>query len=420
MKRLVGHEVVRRSVLFAISIVASTIVGFFSIPVLVSSIGASGWGHLAVMQSVCQLFAVVVAFGWGAIGPSMVSAAPVQTRKRMYVESLYFRGALALVALPLAYLVCGLLTGETPAAVALAVVSYVVPGLSAAWYFVGTNRPVAMFLCDAMPVILGQVAGLVAILFVPDVTVYLACTALFGVGGAAASAIFVLTRPEGPAGSRTRMPWLEIARVQAAGVSTTISASIWSAAPIVLVQALAPAALPVYAMVDRLMKYGILALAPVLQAVQGWVPEQGPEHVPHRARVAVRIGWGIGALGGLGLAGLSTPLSAVLTLGEATVPWGVAAIAGAAFLFEAVAQLTGLAVLVPLGGGRQLAVSSVATAVVGVPLIALLVWWAGLVGAVVGMLLVALGVALYRVAHARRLAAALSADAQAPDAPAQA
>lgn len=406
MRRLLRHEVLRRSVLFAISILASTIVGIFSIPVLVSAIGAQGWGHLAVMQTVCQFFAVVVAFGWGAIGPSMVSAAPTDARKRMYVESLYFRGALAVIAVPLAYALCAVLVSEPPQVVALAVISYLVPGLSAAWYFVGTNRPVAMFVYDALPVILGQVAGLIAILIVPDVTAYLACTAVFGVIGAVASALYVLTRPDGSARSDTRMQWRDIAQTQVAGVSSTISASIWSAAPIVLVQALAPAALPVYAMVDRLMKYGILALAPVLQAVQGWVPEKGPGEMPHRARAAIRIGWAIGAVGGVGLAALSTPLSSLLTLGEATVPWGIAAVAGAAFLFEAVAQLTGLAALVPLGGSRQLAVSSVATAVVGVPLIALLVWWLGLLGAVVGMLIVAAGVAVYRVAHARRLAAA--------------
>lgn len=405
MRRILRHEVVRRSALFAISILASTIVGIFSIPLLVSAVGAQGWGHLAVMQSVCQFFAVIVAFGWGATGPSMVSAVPTDARKHLYTESLAFRGALALLAAPIAFALCLALTGEGPLVVALAVVSYVVPGLSAAWYLIGTNRPIPLFLFDALPAILGQIAGLLAVLAVPDLTSYLTWTAVFGIVGVVASAVFVLTRADGPLRSAVRVRWSEIARVQAAGVTSTISASIWSAAPIVLVQTLAPAAVPVYAMVDRLMKYGILALAPVLQAVQSWVPEKGRAEVPHRSSVAVRIGWGIGALGGLGLAALSTPVSQLLTLGEATVPWGIAAVAGAAFLFEAVAQVTGLAVLVPLGGSRQLAVSSIATAVLGVPLIALLVWWLGLLGAVLGMLVVAFAVAIYRVAQARRLAA---------------
>jgi len=159
-------------------------------------------------------------------------------------------------------------------------------------------------------------------------------------------------------------------------------------------------------MVDRFMKYGVLALAPVLQAVQGWVPEAGTGQVRARALQAVRISMAVGSAGGVLLAALATPASAVLTLGEATMPWLISVICGAAFLGECVAQIVGLSSLVALGGGRQLAVSSFASAILGVPLMALLIALWGLTGAAVGLLLVASGLAVYRVAHARRLAVA--------------
>ncbi|MCR2818074.1 hypothetical protein NQ166_04410 [Microbacterium sp. zg.Y1090] len=401
---------VRRSALFGISIVASTLVGLFSIPVLISRFGADLWGLLAVMQVACQFFAVLVAFGWGATGPSMVSALPAHQRKSVFRQSLAFRGVLFLVLAPVAAITCLLLTGQPTAVVALAAVSYVTPGLSAAWYLVGTNRPVALFFWDALPAILGQVAGLLVVLVVPELWAYLLCTAIAGVGGAVGSAIYVLTRrSDGRVRGVAPTPTTDLVRSQFAGVSSTMSASVWTAAPLVLVQALAPAAAPVYAVVDRFMKYGVLALAPVLQAVQGWVPEAGQAEVRTRALQAVRVSIGVGGLGGVLLAALATPVSAVLTLDEATMPWIISVICGAAFLGECVAQIVGLSSLVALGGARQLAVSSLASAILGVPLMALLIGLWGLIGAAVGLFIVASALAVYRVAHARRLAVARGA-----------
>lgn len=406
MKRILRHELVRRSALFSLSVLASTIVGVFSLPALIASIGATQWGHLAVMQAVSQFFAVIVAFGWGATGPSMVSALTPHARKAVYVDSLRLRGVLLALAAPPTVLLCMWLPGETWTDAVLATVSYTFAGLSAAWYFVGTNRPIALFLFDALPAIVGQVIGLIAVLIFRDLTAYLACTALFTLVGVAASGLFVLTREsDGPARSARPIPWREIVRSQSAGVTSTISASLWTAAPTVLVQALAPAAVPVFAMIDRLMKYGVLALAPILQAVQGWVPESGRGTVAARAVTALRVSVAVGLLGGVGLAALSTPVSAVLSVGQAIVPWGVAAIAGAAFAFECVAQISGLSGLVALGGSRQLATSSVASAVIGIPVIALFVLWFGLYGAVLGILAVAAGLAIYRTRHVLRYAA---------------
>lgn len=407
MKRIFGHELFRRSVLFSLSIIASTVVGVFSIPVLVASVGAVQWGSLAVMQVIGQLVAVFIAFGWGATGPSMVSSHPPSERKAMFAESVVFRLVLLGVGAPVAIVLCIWLPGESWQNAVLATITYILPGLSAAWYFVGTNRPVALFVFDALPAILGQVLGLVAVLTWGGVTSYLASTALFAVVGTIASAVFILTRSsDGHVRSAGVTPWRTLIRSQAAGVTSTISASLWTAAPMLLLQALSPAGVPVFAMVDRLMKYGVLALAPILQAVQGWVPESGSDRIAVRARTSIRISLFVGALGGLALALLATPVSSLLTLGEATVPWPLATIAGAALMAECVSQVVGLSALVALGGSRQLALSSLASAIIGIPVIAILILWLGVYGAVIGILVVATGVALYRTAHALRLAGA--------------
>jgi len=175
------------------------------------------------------------------------------------------------------------------------------------------------------------------------------------------------------------------------------------------VQVVAPAMLPVYAITDRLFKYAIIALGPVLQAVQSWVPEAESAHTADRARRTLQLGAGIGVLGGVAIAALGPFVSSVLTLGQAPLPWVAALILGMAFAFESVAQVTGLAGLVALGGVRHLAWSSIAAAAVGLPLFAVAAGLFGIVGAVGVLFVVAAATAVYRAIWLFRLARAADA-----------
>lgn len=408
--RLFQHDLFRRSALFASSIIASTLVGVFSIPILMAQVGATSWGHLAVLQIAGQFFAVAAAFGWGATGPSMVSAADREDRKSIYVESLVVRGVLTAILVPLAAVAGLALTGQSPDVVWLAAITYVAPGLSAGWYLIGTNRPTGLFLFDALPAILGQVTGLVVVSFSPTLASYLWSTATWAVLGIAASCAFVLTRKtDGPARSRTRVSWGHLLRTQLGGASTMLAASVWSAAPTVLVQALSPQSVPMFAMIDRLVKYGVLALAPVLQAIQSWVPEAGAEEVPHRSRRAVAVALAIGGLGG-GILAIFAPLASdLLSLGQVSIPVYLAILAGAVFVCESVAQIAGLSSLVALGGTRHLAFSSVVGTCGGVLIACALVWWLGVLGAVLTMLVVAAWLMSYRVVWVGRLSARATA-----------
>ncbi len=46
------------------------------------------------MQAITQFASVIVAFGWGATGPSMVSAIAPEERKAVFMQSFSVRGTL--------------------------------------------------------------------------------------------------------------------------------------------------------------------------------------------------------------------------------------------------------------------------------------------------------------------------------------
>ncbi|MCI2958019.1 hypothetical protein MN032_09965 [Agromyces atrinae] len=408
------HPLVKRTALFSASIGLSTIVGIFSIPILVSQLGASLWAILAVFQSVCAFFAVFIAWGWGATGPSIVAGLPVDERRQLYATSVVARVVLFVVAVPVAIVVGVLVTQESWLVATLAALAYLLPGLSAAWFFIGTNRPIKLFLLDSLPVILGNIVGLVVVLIVPSLEAYLASIAVFSlVGVVAANASASLSGPGAVVWRHSPRSLFDTYKSQLAGVTTTVTSSFYSSIPTVAVRLFAPQALEVFVMADRLYRYGVLVLAPILQSIQSWIPESGVAEAKRRSRQSLTIGIGIGVLGAVFLVIFAAPVSSLLTHGEVVVPLGLMVLMSIAFAGDAVAQVTGLAGLVALGGSRQLALSALFGTLAGSGLVLLGASMAsvfgseptaGAVGVAAAISLTCVGLATYRSAVLVRLA----------------
>ncbi|QAY68901.1 hypothetical protein [Xylanimonas protaetiae] len=402
MKKILQHDLVRRSALFTLPVVAAALVGLVSIPVIMGHVGATQWGLLATIQGACLAFNLMVGLGWGATGPSMVSALPTRERKATYAESLRIRGVAFVVIAPLAVVACTALTGLPVSTTLLAVLTYVAPAANASWYLIGTNRPIALFAFDGAPATLGQVAGLLAVVRFGTLDAYLAATAAFTLVGVVGSSLYVLRRPEdGPARGAHRR-WQTTLKAQIPGFAAAASWTAWSALPIVLVQLIAPTAVTLFGVADRFLKFGALAVGPVLQAVQGWLPEAGTSSVRVRARQALLVAGAMGVVGGGAIALLAPAASSLLTDGKVVLSFGIAALVGAAFLFDAVSHVTAMAVLAAMRAQRALAASSALNIVIGLPLVAAMTAAFGAVGAVGGLVVVSLAMALLRVGIALR------------------
>ena len=394
---LLRHDLLRRSLYFSVSVVLATVVGIISIPLISVAVGIEAWGRLFILQVVGQFAAIVIGFGWGATGPSMASALPEPLRRQYLYESLFARVPLFLVVVPLATAV-GTTLGVDPWTSLLAAITYGIPGIGAAWFFVGINRPMLLLWFDAVPSIVGQALGLVAVSLVPSLTAYLVTTAVAtSIGVIAGILVGLRHRGELPLRVPRWSALRETMKAQVAGLATVLFSGLSIAFPALIVDVFARPLVPAFGIFDRFYRYGIIVLTPVLQAVQGWVPEAGPEHVAARARQTLWAGLGVGIAGGAALAGLSTWVGSLLTGGQVVLPLAVAILAGIGFLAECVAQIVGLAGLVALGRGRVLARSSMIAALIGIPLMIPAVLYAGLVGVVGVIAASALFVAAYRV-----------------------
>lgn len=397
LRGALSHDLLRRSGLFGVSVVASTVVGLFSIPLLTGALGKEGWGELATLQAIGQFASIVVAFGWGATGPATVAALPVREHRQFLWDSLFVRVPLLVLVTPVAILL-GIVIGMDPLAAVLATFAYALPGIGAAWYFVGTNRPMRLLLFDAVPAILGQIAGLIAVIVHPDIRSYLWAMLVFTAIGVSVGLIVSLRTRDGvrlhrpvPATLRAEM------KTQSHGLVSLLAGNLATMLPLVLLQAFASKSdAATFALIDRLFRYGIIVLSPILQAVQSWVGEV-PEMLRRRARGVVWISLGIGLAGGVAYGVLAPLLSGPLTQGEIPLSWMLGGIGAVAFGAECVAQLIGLAGLVAVGRTSVLSTTAVGSSIATVLLLIPATTAFGVTGALVVVAVPIVAMAVIRV-----------------------
>jgi len=99
-RRLVGFML-----LPAIAAVSPLIV----LPLISREAGPGGWASAIAGESIGTFAAIVIGYGWPAIGPALISiASGIDERARLYRESLVVRLLLAAVSIPVLGVVCWL------------------------------------------------------------------------------------------------------------------------------------------------------------------------------------------------------------------------------------------------------------------------------------------------------------------------
>ena len=367
-----GSALARRLVSFAATVGASTVVSLVTVPLVIGRTSAEAWGGLAVIQTGAILFGVLVAFGWGTTGAATVAGMPEARRPRLYLESLVTRGYLFALTLPAMIATMLAVSPGSASVVVAGSIAYLLPYAGATWYFIGEAKPARLFFFDALPQMLGVLLGFLVLNVTGDLTHFLIALAVMTLIGVAISARVILKglRPEDQVDLGLRAAVRRLAP-QRHGVITAATTSLYVSLPLLAVSALIPAATPLYAMGDKLFRFGLVAFSPVLQVIQGWVPEGGTAFVHHRARRAAVFGPVLGVIGGAAITVASPTIADVLSHGEIRLTVLQSLPFGLMFTVVACTQIIGLACLVAMNASRALAASTVLGALAGVPLIIL-------------------------------------------------
>ena len=358
----------KRGLGFTANVLTTLGVSLASVPVIISVAGSQRWGELALGQAVGSAFIPLVGWGWSAIGPATLATLDKGERCSYFRSSVKARGVLALVGLgPYLALLLLLLPAARFLLPALAGISVVTAAIGAQWFFIGSGQPGRLWVFDTLPRVAGTVLGIALVLTTQDLATFV----LAQLAGSLAGTL-IGTRAAWSAAechpTRPTQQTLTALRSTSAGVLTSVGSALYIQAPLVVISLWLPSALPSYALADRIFKFSAVSLSPVTQLIQSMVPARG----------AMTAGWVVLAVKRVAALGLVVACvfaaalpTAVRILSGATeqVSYAVAAALGVALGGIVVTGVTGLAVLVALGRSRDLAVSTLLGAVVGVPLL---------------------------------------------------
>jgi hypothetical protein len=369
-----------------------------AIPLLVGAAGAGAWADLVIGQTVGTFVAVVAAWGWAVTGPTSVAAASVGERPVLYRRSLAARAVLAVPCLLAVVLVVPLLVDGPVVEAVLSGEAMVVGALGGTWYFVGAGDARRLLLLDTLPRAAGVLVG--AVLVASGAPLLLAPVA---------QVLGALVAVLAAAGSARRAGWRESAPVrltgvlasQSAGLLTAGASALYVALPLLVVSQVAPGAAPAFAVVDRLLRYGVLAAAPISGVAQSWVPSE-PSSLLARARRARGGALLWGAAGAIAYAALGPLVGSLLTTGEVRLPLLLVLAYAAAAGCILASQVVGLAVLLSLGDRRALAVSTLLGLVLAAVLVPVGALTAGAVGAAAGLAVSELAVLLFQLGRTVR------------------
>lgn len=350
------------------SVGLSTLLGLIALWLLNLSLGPTDWGRLVLVQTVGQMAGILVGYGWGATGAAMIAGTPVHDRHALYRDSLRIRAILYVITLPFTAALLFLLSrGDLPVAV-IGAAAYLLPSLGGAWYFIGEGRPLRLFLCDTVPMMVGNVLGVVLAMISGEGWMYLFGQGLGFLAAVVIDAVVILRGA--PTRSTPPARFLATLQAQRHAATASLTTSLYVSLPMIAVQTFVPAMQPLYAIADRLFKYASIALQPIQQYFQSWVPVD-PDDLPRRARIATYTGVFLGVVGGIAITFLSPVISPLLTAGNLHVPLELSIPFGVAFIGIGTSALVGYACLIAVGKVRTLAVSTLIGAGVGAPLIVL-------------------------------------------------
>ncbi len=324
---------VRRSLLYFLPTLVNGLVSLAAIPVLITSVGADDWARIALGQAVGSVGMTVISYGWSISGPSLVGSARAEERPPFYARAAIGQLAIAVPTLLVVFVATSALTGGTDPVAVLAGFGSALTGLSAGWFFAGSDRPVPLLTVDTLPRVAGLLAGI-------GITAFTGLAIAFPLGHIAgdlfalvASWLLIVGAGKGRAAGALgpRVIWQTL-RTQSSGVLASLAYSVFGNAPLPLVAVFLPQAMVPFAVIDKLQKLLLTATAPLrflLLARMGTGLDEGFGDV----RAVVKSGL-IGTLGAAAITGPAAVIAGgvllpIVSAGTVEPAWWVLALLSA-------------------------------------------------------------------------------------------
>lgn len=374
----------RKLVGFLLLPMVSALSPLVALPAVTSQFGATGWGAIAIGQSIGSAASVLVELGWGLTGPQKVARANPGGRRQTYVLALATKLLIAIPAAALAAVVAFWLSRDYPWEASLTAVGATMFGLSATWFFIGTHAPGKILLTDALPRVVIVVASAIGIHFGGPLALYGFGLLVPSLLAPLLGAFAIGARLTALDHFTSRRLWF-IVRCQLMALGGRAASAAYMALPVTLVGIVAPGAVPVFASAERLQRMTLTVLQAAPNMLQGWVGQEPTfESRFRRSQRAMLLNAALGVFSGTSFAVLAPTAARLLFSNAVSIDYSISSLCGIMICVVCTSRATGGIALVTLRRINQITLSAVVGAGVGIPAILILSSVLGTPGAVLG------------------------------------
>ncbi|MCC4907843.1 lipopolysaccharide biosynthesis protein [Microbacterium sp. cx-59] len=373
----------RRLLGFSMLPAIAAISPLIALPFLGRAAGPEGWASAIAGESIGTFAAIVIAFGWGTIGPALVAAAPDDTvRGRLYRDALVVRGLLAVVVLPVTIVLCAVTASPGYGLLsALMGVQGALIALSFTFFAVGVAKPGAIAAFDAIPRVITAVLAAALIAGTGVVELYPLSGIAVTLIGTGWYTVRILRRYPSPWSPPREWPLRFRTGLPVAMNEAALGA--YSAVPTPLVHIATPDLSAGYASGDKMLKLGQFIPITLANAFQSWTVESHGDDRVRRIRLAIVAHGVLGIVGWAALSLLGPWVSEFLAPGSQT-PTMICVILGAAFALYSVRTSMTRHLLFPYGYQIAVMRATLIGTVIGIPAMLAMAWTVGPVGVAVG------------------------------------
>jgi O-antigen/teichoic acid export membrane protein len=373
----------RRWMAYTFTTLIGAVVPLLSLPLIAHKFGAPGWTAIAIGQSVGSGGAVCIAFGWPLLGPREAAMNVGEDRLNLLRRARATNLAISVPTFVVVTIAAWLAAKGYTIACLLSAWSTALLGFSLSWYFIGRSSPKRLFTADVGPRVAGALIGILAIAIGGPLWTYPTCGLVVY-----ACALIVVYRSEMRAlPPAVRVGWDELVHTlkgQRAGAVTQLASIVYINLPLTLFALVGAVGTAQFAAVDRIYRLSLVALQPITQVFQGWVPGGG--NIWRRAWTSIKVHTAIGLLVAVG-APLCFPwISRILFGGTAHIGVALASTYGVIIMVVLLTRAISSGYLVQHGRNRSLVLSAGLGSAIGLVLIPGLGKAFGPIGAAAGVL----------------------------------
>jgi O-antigen/teichoic acid export membrane protein len=361
----------------------SALAPLVAVPVIARVHGAAGWGAIAIGIALGNACAVTADLGWTVVGPQRL-ARRIADARSIHATALTSRAAALVLLLPIVAAAAWSLAPADASAASATATGIGLTALSPAWFFTGLGRPWTLMAVETVPKCIANVAVAAAIAAHAPLVVHGSALGIAALVSALAGAVSA-SRLDGT--GRTSIQEVVAAlhglRVIAVGRAVSTTSTVL---PTLVIGLVAPALVPTFAALDRLVRMGLQVLSAVPAQMQSWLGVADTAIRCRRVQSAIAINTALGFVAGFALLVLVPVVLPILFGPTLTVP--DTSVLMAAGLVAVICTSRGLGLAV-VAEGRSTATTwtAVVIAVVGIVGVGLGTPLSGAAGAFAGLLL---------------------------------